>query len=41
MRSIKQSIRTNQALMVIQRSTEGMSIVEACHEVGVPQCTFY
>ena len=41
MRSIKQSIRTNQALMVIQRSSQGMSIVRACQEVGVPRSTFY
>jgi hypothetical protein len=41
MRSIKQSIRTNQALMVIQRSTEGMSIVKACQKAGIPRSTFY
>ncbi len=41
MRSIKQSIRTNQALEVIQHSNGGMSIVKACQEVGVPRSTFY
>jgi ACT domain-containing protein len=41
MRSIKLSIRTNQALEVIQLSLEGMSIVEACKEVRIPRSTFY
>ncbi len=41
MRSIKQSIRTNQALDVIQLSIDGMSIVEACREVRIPRSTFY
>ena len=41
MRSIKQSIRTNQALEVIQHSMEGMSILEACHVVGIARSTFY
>ncbi len=41
MRSIKQSIRTNQALDIIQHSMEGMSIVRACQEVGVSRSTFY
>lgn len=41
MRSIKQSIRTNQALQIIQHSVDGMSIVEACREVRIPRSTFY
>jgi len=41
MQSIKQSIRTNQALMVIQQSTKGMSIVKACRKVGISRNTFY
>src|SRR5574341_694729 len=41
MRSIKQSIRTNQALMVIQHSSQGMSIVESCQVVGIARSTFY
>ncbi len=41
MRSIKQTIRTNQALEVIQHSNEGMSIVEACQVVGIARSTFY
>ncbi len=41
MRGIKKAVRTNQALQVIQHSTEGMSIVEACQEVGIARSTFY
>jgi len=41
MASIKQQIRTNQALQVIQYSNDGKSIVEACQEVGIPRSTFY
>ena len=41
MRGIKKSVRTNQALQVIQHSTKGMSIVEACQEVGIARSTFY
>ena len=41
MASIKKDIRTNQALQVIQRSNQGMTIVEACQEVGISRSTFY
>ena len=41
MASIKQQIRTNRALRVIQHSNDGMTIVEACREVGIPRSTFY
>jgi hypothetical protein len=41
MASVKKDIRTNQALEVIQRSTEGMSIVQACKEIGISRSTFY
>jgi hypothetical protein len=41
MRSIKQSIRTNQALEVIKNTHEGLSIVEACQVVGIARSTFY
>jgi ACT domain-containing protein len=41
MSSVKQAIRTNQALQVIQHSNDGMSIVEACQEVGIARSTFY
>ena len=41
MASIKHKIRTNQALQVLQRSTDGSSIVEACQDVGIARSTFY
>lgn len=41
MTSIKKQIRTNQAFQVIQNSNNGMSIVEACREVGISRSTFY
>jgi ACT domain-containing protein len=39
--SVKKFIRQNQALQVIQHSNNGMSIVKACQEVGIPRSTFY
>ena len=41
MTSIKKQIRTNQALKVIKHSNDGMSIIEACHVVGIARSTFY
>jgi len=41
MTPIKKDIRTNQALQVIQHSHQGMSIVDACQEVGISRSTFY
>jgi len=41
MASIKKDIRTNQALQVIQHSNQGMTIIEACQEVGISRSTFY
>ena len=41
MRGIKKAVRTNQALQVIQKSNDGMSIVDACREVGIVRSTFY
>ena len=41
MASIKHKIRTNQALQVLQRSTDGSSIVDACQDVGIARSTFY
>ena len=38
---VKKFIRQNQALQVIQHSNDGMSIVKACQEVGIPRSTFY
>ncbi len=33
--------RVNSAVQVIQRMQEGMTIVDACQEVGLPRSTFY
>ena len=41
MNSPKKVVRTNQALEVIRLSTDGMSIVKACQEAGIPRSTFY
>lgn len=41
MSSLKQQIRTNQALQVIQHANSGMSNIDACQEVGIPRSTFY
>jgi len=41
MASIKKQIRTNQVLGVIKLSSDGISIVEACREVGIARSTFY
>ena len=41
MSSLKQQIRTNQALQVIQHANSGMSIIDAYQEVGIPRSTFY
>ena len=41
MSSVKLTVRTNQALQVIQHSNDGMSIVEACQVVGIARSTFY
>ena len=41
MASIKKQIRTNQVLDVIKLSSDGISIVEACREVGIARSTFY
>ena len=40
MASVKQQIRTNRALQVIQHSNDGISIAEACREFGIPRSTF-
>ena len=41
MASIKKDNRTNQVLLVIQRSNQGISISEACQAVGISRSTFY
>jgi ACT domain-containing protein len=39
--SIKQQIRMTQTIQVIEHSNDGMSIVEACKEVGISRSKFY
>jgi hypothetical protein len=41
MSTIKKDIRTNQALQVVQHTNNGLTIIEACREVGIPRSTFY
>ena len=41
MKSLARASRVNTALQVIQRMNNGMTIVDACREVGVPRSTFY
>ena len=41
MSSIKKSIRTTQALQVIKFSQEGMTVSQACREVGIARSSFY
>jgi len=35
------SARINSAIQVVQHTFEGMSVVDACKEVGIPRSTFY
>ena len=41
MATIKKSIRTTQALQVIKHSTGGMTVSQACREVGIARSSFY
>lgn len=41
MRSLAKSSRVNSALQVIQRMNQGMTVVDACREVGIPRSSFY
>jgi ACT domain-containing protein len=41
MKALTKASRVNTALQVIQRMNNGMTIVDACREVGVPRSTFY
>jgi ACT domain-containing protein len=36
-----QAARANQALMVVRMTNDGMTVVNACMEVGIPRSTFY
>jgi ACT domain-containing protein len=41
MNEITRTSRVNTALLVIQRMNEGLTVKEACLEVGMPRSTFY
>lgn len=41
MKAITKASRVNTALQVIQHMNEGMTVVEACKEVGLPRSSFY
>ena len=41
MKAITKASRVNNALQVIQHMNAGMSVVEACREVGIPRSSFY
>ena len=41
MKAITKSSRVNSAIRVVQRMNEGMTVVDACNEVGIPRSTYY
>jgi ACT domain-containing protein len=41
MNAITKASRINTAIQVIQHMNNGMTVVDACQEVGVPRSTFY
>ena len=41
MEAIAKTSRVNTALQVIQHMNDGMTVVDACKEVGIPRSTFY
>ena len=41
MKAITKSSRVNSARQVIQRMNDGMTVVDACEEVGIPRSTYY
>ena len=41
MKDIAKTSRVNTALQVIQHMNDGMTVVSACKEVGIPRSTFY
>jgi predicted transcriptional regulator len=41
MKAIAKTSRVNPALQVIQHMNDGMTVVDACKEVGIPRSTFY
>ena len=41
MKALTKSSRVNSALQVIERMNTGMTVVDACEEVGLPRSTYY
>ena len=41
MKSITKASRVNSAIQVIQRMNNGVTVVDACNEVGIPRSTYY
>ena len=41
MKALTKSTRVNSAIQVIQRMNDGMTVVDACNEVGMPRSTYY
>ena len=41
MKALTKSTRINSATQVIQRMNDGMTVVDACNEVGMPRSTYY
>jgi ACT domain-containing protein len=41
MNDIAKTSRVNTAIQVIQHMNDGMTVVDACNEVGMPRSTFY
>ena len=41
MKAITKTSRVNTAIQVIQHMNDGMTVVDACNEVGMPRSTFY
>jgi ACT domain-containing protein len=41
MKDIAKASRINTALQVFQHMNDGMTVVDACYEVGMPRSTFY
>lgn len=41
MKAINKASRINTAVQVIQHMNNGMTVVEACKEVGIPRSSFY
>ena len=41
MKDIAKTSRVNTALQVFQRMNDGMTVVAACKDVGIPRSTFY